>query len=151
MPVTQILIDAGLKLWAIDSSPTLISVFKERFPDIPVKCDTALEGDYFQIKFDAAISIGILFLLSERDQFKLLERVAEILRPKASFLFTAPIEAGTWTDVNTGHRCVSLGQHVYESILDQLGFRVVGRYEDSGKNNCYETEKVINPTPKNAP
>ena len=143
VPVTQTLVDAGLKLWAIDSSPTLISVFKDRFPDIPAQCDTVLESDYFQKKYDAAITVGLIFLLCERDQIKMLGQVSEILRPGASFLFTAPVEVGTWTDTSTGHTCQSLGRDVYESALEQSGFRVVGRREDIGKNNYYEAEKVV--------
>ena len=76
IPVTKMLVDAGLNVWAIDSSSTLISVFKNRFPDIPVKCDTVLESDYFRRKFHAAISIGLIFLLSERNQFNMLKRVS---------------------------------------------------------------------------
>lgn len=148
-PVTRTLVDNGLKLWAIDSSPTLLSVFKDRFPDIPVQCATVLESDYFCRTFDAAISIGLIFLLCERDQIKMLGRISEILRPGASFLFTAPVEVGTWTDVGTGHTCISLGQDVYESALEKSGFRVVARYEDSGKNNYYEAEKVVGSVPIN--
>jgi len=150
IPVTQILVDAGLKVWAIDSSPTLISVFKDRFPDIPAQCDTVMASDYFQRKYDAAISIGLIFLLSERDQIKMLDRVSEILHPRASFLFTAPVEVGSWSDISTGHTCKSLGREVYESALEQSGFRVVGCYEDSGKNNYYETEKIVSPVPSTA-
>lgn len=149
VPITQILVDAGLKVWAIDSSPTLITVFKDRFPDIPVKCDTVLESDYFRRKYDAAISIGLIFLLGKRDQLEMLEKVSKILHPGASFLFTAPIEVGTWIDVNTGHACISLGQETYESALEKSGFRVLRRYEDSGKNNCYETEKIVSSVPRN--
>jgi len=141
VPVTQVLVDAGLKVWAIDSSPTLITVFKNRFPDIPVKCNTVLKSDYFRRKYDAAISIGLIFLLNEKDQIEMLAKVSEILHTGASFLFTAPIEIGTWTDVNTGHACISLGQEAYERALERSGFRVVGCYEDCGKNNYYEAEK----------
>ena len=147
VPVTRILVDAGLKVWAIDSSPTLISVFKDRFPGIPARCETVLGSDYFRRKYDAAISIGLIFLLPEREQFKMLERVSEILHPGASFLFAAPVEVGKWTDVNTGHACISLGQEAYESALGQSGFRVVDRYADRGKNNYYETEKFVTPVP----
>lgn len=141
-PVTTTLVEAGLTLWAIDSSPTLIAAFKQRFPTIPTQCATVLESDYFQRKYDAAIAIGLIFLLCENDQHKTLERVSEILNPGGSFLFTAPIEVGTWVDVNTGHTCRSLGREVYENALQQSGFRLVGRYEDIGKNNYYEAEKV---------
>ena len=151
IPVTRTLVDAGLKVWAVDSSPSLISIFKNRFPDIPVQCETALESDFFQRDYDAAISIGLIFLLRKRDQIIMLHRVSEILRPGASFLFTAPIEVGTWTDVSTGHKCISLGHDVYESSLEQSGFRMVECYEDSGKNNYYEAEKVVSPVLRTAP
>ena len=144
VPVTQTLVDAKLRVWAIDSSPTLVSAFTGRFPDVPIKCETVLESDYFQRKYDAAISIGLIFLLGEEEQIKMLEKVSEILHPGASFLFTAPIEVGTWSDMNTGHACVSLGQQAYEGALEQFGFRLVRRHEDSGKNNYYEAEKLDN-------
>ena len=80
----------------------------------------------------------------------MLERVSKILHPAASFLFTAPIEVGTWTDVNTGHACISPGQEAYESALEQTELRVAGRYEDIGKNNYYEIEKIVSPVPGNA-
>lgn len=143
IPVSQTLVDAGLKLWVIDSSPTLLDEFKDRFPDIPAQCGSILESDLFGRNFDAAISIGLIFLLCERDQIRMLHRVSEILLPNASFLFTAPLEAGTWTDVLTGHTCLSLGQDVYKKTLEQSGFRVIGNFEDSGKNNYYEAQKVV--------
>ena len=150
IPVTKILVDAGLNVWAIDSSPSLISVFKSRFPDVPVECSAVLQSDFYGRKFDAAISIGLIFLLGESDQLNMLKKVAEILRPGASFIFTAPMEAGAWTDVNTGHACISLGQTVYENELAQSGFRVIDHFEDSGKNHYYEAEKVGDSVPRNA-
>lgn len=141
IPVTQTLVNAGLKLWAIDSSQTLISIFNNRFPYVPTQCSTVLESDFFLREFDAAISIGLIFLLREEDQIKMLRRISKILRPGASFLFTAPIEKGTWIDFNTSHSCISLGQDSYESALAQSGFRVMKLYEDNGNNNYYETQK----------
>ena len=142
LPVTSTLVEAELRVWAIDASPTLVSVFGDRFPDVPVQCDTVLESNYFERKFDAAISIGLIFLLDQADQLKMIDRVADILRPGASFLFTAPVEIGSWTDVNTGHACRSLGQQAYESALAASGFRVADRYEDRGRNHYYEAEKT---------
>ena len=145
LPVTRILINSGLKLWAIDSSPSLLSVFRERFPGIATKCDPVLDSDFFKRKYDAAIAIGLIFLLDENDQPRMLRRVSEILRPEASFLFTAPTEVGTWTDINTGHTCRSLGREMYESTLTSAGFRVAALHQDSGRNNYYEAEKVADP------
>ena len=144
LPITRTLVGARLKVWAIDSSPTLVSVFRKRFPGIPVSCDAALESEYFQTKFDAAIAIGLMFLLAEKDQINLMTKVAEILIPGGRFLFTAPIETGTWTDTNTGHTCISLGLKAYEDALGHAGFRVTGHYEDNGKNHYYDTQKLEN-------
>ncbi|MEM8715258.1 MAG: class I SAM-dependent methyltransferase [Cyanobacteria bacterium P01_G01_bin.4] len=142
LPVTQTLVDAGLRVWAIDSSPTLVAVFQQRFPHIPIQCARLQDSDCFQRKYDAAISVGLIFLLDEIDQFRMLDRISDRLRPGASFLFTAPFEVGTWIDISTGHTCVSLGRDVYECALARAGFRAIGRYEDQGGNNYYEAKKV---------
>ena len=142
IPVTRTLAVAGLKLWAVDSSPTLVSEFKVRFPDIPVECADALESDYFERTFSAVISIGLIFLLSEDDQVVLIRRVSELLSPGGRFLFSAPVEIGSWADMNTGHKCRSLGRERYESILREAQFHVLDTYVDEGRNNYYEAERV---------
>ena len=143
IPVTQTLVDAGLNLWAIDSSPTLVAAFRDRYPDIPVKCVSVLESEFFQRKYDAVISIGLIFLLNEEDQLKMLSRVSEILCPGGSFLFTAPVEVGEWADVVTGCKCITLGEYAYLRALRSSGFEEVKCYYDRGKNNYYEVRKVV--------
>jgi len=142
-PVTQTLTSAGLNVWAIDASPTLLAEFRSRFPGIPAQCALAQQSDYFGRKFGAAISIGLVFLLPESDQVAVMHRISEILLPSARFLFTAPIEIGTWKDVTTGHECRSLGRARYEEALAHAGFKVITTYVDEGANNYYEAEKVI--------
>lgn len=138
IPVTRTLTLAGLKLWAVDSSPTLVSEFKLRFPDIPVECAHALDSNYFGQKFSAVISIGLIFLLCEDDQVRLIHRVSQLLMPSGRFLFTAPVEIGSWTDINTGHQCRSLGHERYESILREAQLRILDTYVDEGRNNYYD-------------
>lgn len=142
LPVTRVLVDAGLKLWAVDSSPTLLSEFRARFPNIPVDCARALESTYFGRKFTAVISIGLVFLLQPEEQATFIHRVSELIVAGGRFLFTAPVEIGTWADTTTGHECRSLGRERYESILAEAGFRVVATYEDEGRNNYYEAQRV---------
>ncbi|MEL7068573.1 MAG: class I SAM-dependent methyltransferase [Cyanobacteria bacterium J06581_3] len=142
IPVTRTLATTGLQLWAVDSSPTLVSEFKVRFPNIPVKCEHALESDYFGRKFSAVISIGLIFLLSEDDQVMLIHRVSDLLSIGGRFLFTAPVEMGTWADMNTGHECLSLGQKRYESILQESQFHIVDTHVDEGRNHYYEVKRV---------
>jgi SAM-dependent methyltransferase len=141
-PVTRTLVAAGVNLWAIDPSPTLLERFRLRFPNIPAQCALALESDYFGRQFGAAISIGLLFLLEASEQVALLRRVAEILLPGGRFLFDAPIETGTWRDTTTGHPCRSLGRARYVETLESAGFCVIATHVDEGRNNHYETQKV---------
>lgn len=103
LPVTRVLADAGLKVWATDSSPTLLSEFAARFPDIPVECAQALESNYFGRKFGAVISIGLIFHLNAEEQAAFIHRVSELVVAGGRFLFTAPQQTGTWADTTTGH------------------------------------------------
>jgi cyclopropane fatty-acyl-phospholipid synthase-like methyltransferase len=141
-PITQVLHVAGLNLWAIDSSPTLVAEFQSRFPTIPIHCEKVQESEFFGRKFDGAIAIGLIFLLSEQEQANLIHRVSEILEPEGRFLFTAPIQAGTWNDLNTGLKCISLGQEHYVELLNNAGLRVVANYKDVGENDYYNAEKI---------
>lgn len=141
-PISRVLDAAGLKLWAIDSSPTLLVEFQSRFPSIQVQCARVQESDFFGRNYDGAIAIGLLFLLPESDQIDLISRVASILVPKGRFLFMAPIQVGTWNDLNTGLECLSLGQERYGELLMNSGFRVVATYTDKGENNYYDAEKL---------
>ncbi len=141
-PVTRALNATGLELWAIDSSPTLLTKFQSRFPHIPVQCAKVQESDFFNLKYHGVIAIGLLFLLPESDQAALISRIAEILQPKGRFLFMAPIQTGIWNDLNTGLECISLGRERYSQLLMDAGFRIVATYTDKGDNNYYDAEKI---------
>ena len=141
-PITHVLSEAGLRIWAIDSSPTLVAAFRSRFPTIPIQCARVQDSDFFGRMYDAVVAIGLIFLLAERDQAELISRIADITVPKGRFLFTAPIQVHDWTDVNTGAPCRSLGQARYEELLREAGFRVLATFVDVGGNNHYDTEKV---------
>lgn len=144
-PITKTLVDAGLVVWVIDSSPTLLKQFRLRFPTIPTQCASALKSDYFGRTFDAVISIGLVFLLHEDEQLAFFRRASEILVPRGRFLFTAPVEIGTWQDVTTSLECRSLGRIAYTRALERVGFRLVRTHIDEGENNYYEAEKINGP------
>ncbi|MFK8079439.1 MAG: class I SAM-dependent methyltransferase [Granulosicoccus sp.] len=137
-PVTKTLCSAGLRLYAIDSSATLLGEFRMRFPDIPVQCAEVQQCDFFNRTYDGAVAIGLVFLLTESEQLALIAELARRLRPAGRFLFTAPIEVGVWKDITTGVMCTSLGQSVYENHLKRAGFQSVVTLTDSGGNNYYD-------------
>ena len=141
-PITRVLNAAGLQLWAVESSPTLVTEFRSRFPSIPVQCARVQESDFFGRKYQGTIAIGLIFLLSEQEQANLISRVSAILEPGGRFLFMAPIQIGTWKDMNTGLECKSLGQERYEELLKNVGLHVVATHRDVGENNYYDAEKI---------
>lgn len=140
-PVSRALVEACVNLWAVDSSPTLLETFRARFPDVPTRCSLALECDYFERKFGAAVAIGLLFLLGESEQVALIHRVSDILLPNGRFLFTAPIQVAAWRDITTGHESRSLGEARYVQALERAGFRVIGTHVDEGESNYFEAQK----------
>ena len=137
-PITQALHAGGLKLWAVDSSPTLLAEFARRFPSVPTRCEKVQHSAFFERRFDAVVAIGLVFLLPEADQLALIGRVAQTLHPGGRFLFTAPTEVGEWADLNTGMACLSLGQARYEACLHTHGFCVNTTFTDQGGNHHFD-------------
>ena len=140
-PITRALSESGLQLWAIDSSSTLLAAFERRFPHVPTRCERVQESTLFDRTFDAAVAIGLLFLLPEVEQCQLIRRTSDHLKPGGRFLFTAPIETGRWEDLNTGTPCHSLGLERYQRRLQESGLRIIATMEDAGENHYFETEK----------
>jgi hypothetical protein len=64
--------------------------------------------------------------------------VAAALKPRGRFLFTAPVEAGSWADLLTGRQSVSLGDSGYGEALQDAGLTIVGEEEDEGGNHYYD-------------
>lgn len=142
VPVSQTLLRAGLNLWVIDSSPALLAAFSQRFPTIPVQCARVQDTEFFNRQFDAIIAIGLVFLLNEQDQIKLIQRVSGLLPPCGRWLFTAPVQSGSWNDPTTGHHCLSLGEKSYVELLQAAGFQDAARFVDEGGNHYYSAKRI---------
>ena len=143
VPIAQALIEDGFTVFGIDASPLLIAAFRRRFPDVQSACEAAQESVFFHDTFDAAVSVGLLFLLSADDQRKVFHRVANALRPGGYFLFSAPRETCEWQDVLTGRRSRSLGEQEYERLLEASGLCLVRCHVDEGENNYYDATKPL--------
>jgi SAM-dependent methyltransferase len=135
--VSQALLDAGVKLYAVDASPTLLAAFRKRFPQVPTECFPAEDSTFFARTFDAVVAWGLIFLMDESAQRKVLGKAASVLRPGGKLLFTSPRPKCTWIDTMTGRPSWSLGQDAYESLLDSLDLDVAPGEEDSGGNYYY--------------
>jgi 2-polyprenyl-3-methyl-5-hydroxy-6-metoxy-1,4-benzoquinol methylase len=135
--ITEVLIESGLKVSVVDASPTLLRVFRQRFPTVPTECAAAEESSFFGRTFDGVIAIGLLFLLPEEAQRTVLRKVASVLRSGGRFLFTAPQQKVEWIDILTRQPSRSLGAPVYEAILREQGLHVSWGITDEGENHYF--------------
>lgn len=141
IPVSESLVKAGFDVYGIDAAPSLVAAFRHRFPAAHVACEAVENSSFFDRSFDAAVAIGLLFLLPEQQQRDVVRRVAGVLKAGGRFLFTAPAEDGTWPDSLTGRPSVSLGIDGYKGVIDDAGLTLVGEYLDEGDNHYYDTRK----------
>ncbi|PSJ37413.1 class I SAM-dependent methyltransferase [Allosphingosinicella deserti] len=143
LPVARALVENGFTVFGVDASPRMIDAFRRHLPASESACEAAQDSPFFHRTFDAAVAIGLLFLLCADDQRRLIPRVADALRPNGRFLYTAPREACAWRDVLTGRMSVSLGAQEYGRILAASGLRLVGRYVDEGGNIHHDAVKPV--------
>lgn len=141
VPVAQALVEGGFKVFGVDASPSLLASFRKRFPTAQSACEAAQDSAFFHRTFDAAVAVGLLFLLSADDQRKVIERVAAALRPGGRFLFTAPWQRCEWQDLLTNRQSRSLGASEYQRLLDASGLRLVCCHDED--NYFYDAIKPL--------
>lgn len=141
VPIAQSLVNDGFSVWGVDASPSLISAYRLNLPNMPAVCEPAQDSSFFDRNFVGAVSIGLIFLLGEGDQRRLLTRVADVLEPGGRFLFSAPREVCRWNDTLTGRASMSLGADAYAAHLTSVGLRLDDYRSDEGGNNYYEAFK----------
>ena len=140
-PLTAALAAAGLDVFAIDAAPSMVAAFRERVPHVPIACEPAEASAFFGRSFDAALAVGVVFLLPPERQGRLLRRVSCVLRPGGRLLFSAPWQVCAWTDALTGDSSVSLGREACARILAEEGVRIVAEHDDEGGNHHFAARK----------
>ena len=140
-PIAQALSDEGFVIYGVDASATLITAFRERFPQARSECAAAEDSEFFCRTFDGIVAWGLMFLLPPDTQTTLIGKVARALNPGGKFLFTFPHKAATWSDSLTGRISISLGAERYQQILRTEGLVVVGETVDEGGNYYYFVSK----------
>ena len=143
VPIAEVLIEAGLSVYGIDASRKLVNAFSHRFPNAPCICEPAQESQFFEASFDAAVAVGLLFLLPPSDQREVIYRIAAALKPTGQLLFSCPLEICEWDDVLTGRRSQSLGHDAYRALLRDAGLQLVGCEIDEGRNNYFHAVKQM--------
>jgi 2-polyprenyl-3-methyl-5-hydroxy-6-metoxy-1,4-benzoquinol methylase len=127
-PIARYLIESGFSVRGVDSSPSLISMCRERFPD-----QEWLVGDMRELdlgrRFDGIIAWHSLFHLTPDDQRSTLIRLTEHLDGNGALMFTSGPEAGEI--VGEWQReplySASLDPNEYEQLLQANGLHLVER------------------------
>lgn len=141
VPVSQVLASQGCRVYGIDAAPTLVAAYRERFPSLPVVCEPVETSDFFGRRFDAAVAVGLMFLLPKATQRALIGKVAAVLPSGGRFLFTAPAQACRWDDLLTGRPSRSLGTADYERTAARVGLSIDREYTDEGENHYFDFVK----------
>ena len=139
-PITSILVEEGLEVFAIDASPTMVAAFKRRFPEIEIACEPVEASPFFNRRFDGVLAVGLMFLLTPEEQEALIAKMAGALKHGGRVLFSASHQICTWDDVMTGQQSQSLGRAEYIKLLMQNGFVLRGEYDDEGGNHYYDAQ-----------
>lgn len=137
IPVTKILLEAGLNAYAVDASPKMIEDFRQNFPHVPVACESVQRSPFFNRAFDGIIAIGLLFLLSEETQLALIPKMAAALNPGGKLMFTAPLDRVEWKDIMTEQDSRSLGGEQYRNLISASGLSIGEEFDDEGGNHYF--------------
>jgi 2-polyprenyl-3-methyl-5-hydroxy-6-metoxy-1,4-benzoquinol methylase len=141
LPITKVLASEGLKVYAIDASPSLVKAFRRNLPEITVACESVEDSLFFNRMFDGVLAWGLMFLLQPEEQRRLIPRIGHILVPNGRLLFTSPPEPVVWNDAMTGLESRSLGGVEYRRELAAVGLKVVSEYDDEGQNHYFDAIK----------
>jgi 2-polyprenyl-3-methyl-5-hydroxy-6-metoxy-1,4-benzoquinol methylase len=139
---TNDLINAGLKIYGIDASITLIHEYQKRFPGAISRCEAAEVSSFFEKTFDGVLSVGLIFLLYEMAQISVLHKIADAIKEGGRLLFSSPNQVCDWDDLSTGRKSRSLGREKYVRILEAHGLSLINEHTDEGESHYYEFQKL---------
>jgi SAM-dependent methyltransferase len=141
-PITEVLVDEGLNVYAVDAAPSFVQAFRRNLPDTPVACEAVEDSTFFDRTFDGVVAWGLMFLLAPEIQQRLIQKIAGVLVRGGRLLFTSEARPLVWNDAMTGLESRSLGAEVYRRQLTAVGLAVSSEYEDDGQNHYFDAVKT---------
>lgn len=125
-PVAAHMISRGFRVTGIDSSPSLIALCRERFPDHEWQVADMRSVDLGR-RFDAILAWNSFFHLHFDDQRGMFPRFADHAAPGAVLMFTSGPQhgeaIGEWQGEPLYH--ASLSQEEYRALLERNRFQVL--------------------------
>ena len=140
-PLARMLLRRGFDVFALDASPRMAAMLRERLPADRVACEPVQTSGFFDRRFDGVLASGLVFLLDPPDQRAVIARLAEAVKPGGRLLFTAPWQACAWEDRLTGRRSVSLGADEYSRTIADAGLGLAAQHVDEGANHYFEAQR----------
>jgi hypothetical protein len=120
----------------------MVAAFRANFPTVPIECAAVEESDFFGRTFDGVVAWGLFFLLDAQVQRRLVTKVAAVLPSGGKFLFTAPSQICSWSDLMTRRTSISLGYDAYRKALEAEGISLIGTNFDEAENHYYWAQKT---------
>jgi SAM-dependent methyltransferase len=125
-PVAKYMAECGLHVTGVDSSPTLISLCRERLPD-----HEWLVGDMRSLRlrrqFDGVLAWDSFFHLTPDDQRRMFEIFDRHAAPSAVLMFNSGPDQGEVVGEYRGdplyHASLSPGE--YRTLLNSIGFEII--------------------------
>ncbi|MBD2704670.1 class I SAM-dependent methyltransferase [Spirosoma sp. BT702] len=142
LPITKALVDEGLTVYGIDASPSMLQLFQQNFPTVPVACEAVEDSSFFNRQFDAIIAWGLVFLLPVETQEVAIQKMANALQAGGKLLFTAPAQELRWDDAITELESISLGAERYKALLSASGLSLSEEFDDEGDNHYYHAVRL---------
>lgn len=130
-PIARHLIESGVELEGIDSSPSMIEICRRRFPSHSWHVGD-MRGLALDRRFDGLLAWDSFFHLSMADQRGMFQRFAGHAAPGAVLMFTSGASAGEAIGAYQGEPLyhASLSQDEYRQLLAEHGFTVRQFVED---------------------
>lgn len=127
VPIDAYLIHRGFAVTGVDSSPSMITLCRGRFPQ-----NEWLAGDMRTLalgrRFDGVLAWDSFFHLNHDDQRAMFPVFAQHAQPRGTLMFTSGPEHGEVLGEFAGEPLYhsSLDPSEYRALLHQNGFQVVG-------------------------
>jgi SAM-dependent methyltransferase len=125
-PVAKYLIGRGFAVDGVDTSPTLIALCRERFPQRSWRV-ADMRALALQETFDGLLAWDSFFHLTHDDQRRMFPLFKRHASPGAALMFTTGTSHGEAIGVYRGEPLyhASLAPEEYQALLKLIGFRVM--------------------------
>ena len=146
MPITQALVEAGHRVAGLDTSTGMLARFRVNLPGTPAVRGDVRNCPFSHGCFDAAVSWGMMFHLPRRDQPAAFESVSRVLKPGASFLFTAAeIDGADDAGITGTMNGVTFRYYAvpsYRELVAEHGFVLVDVHDDPGVSTYFLARRL---------